>query len=275
MSDDLYLAAGFSKPVADSAVIQTTTSRLVAVLESHLQQLDRLVEDLASHPARRFTEHADSVLGALCRFELARRMRNAGPILSASERLVAELLQTRLAPIVRELVASIVRFEWYFEPLLVPEKGRKVVLGGLATSREDLDARLLLNAAERTALGVAWFLALHLLQPPERRQVLVLDDPTSVFDAPNQAGMVSTLRAFTRLTRPAQLVVSTHDELVAALLADELAPVDGWPIRSGRLRCQRDSSDCTVIVEGPSRQDALHIASEVECLGLGEATVAS
>jgi hypothetical protein len=79
-------------------------------------------------------------------------MRNAGPILNASARLVGELLQDRLAPLVRELMASIVRFEWYFQPLLVPEKGRNIVLGGLATTQPELDARLVLNAAERTAL---------------------------------------------------------------------------------------------------------------------------
>lgn len=274
VSENIYRAAGFEEPTAEPEAIEGATAKLIAVLEAQVQQLDRLASDLADHPGRSFVEHADAVLGALCRFELARQMRNAGPILNASERLVAELLQTRLAPVVRELVASIVRFEWYFEPLLVPEKGRKIVLGGLATSKPDLDARLLLNAAERTALGIAWFLALHLLQPSDRRQVLVLDDPTSVFDAPNQAGLISTLRAFVRLTRPAQLVVSTHDEMVAALLADELAPVDAWPAGSRRLRCQRDSYDCTVIVAGPERRERRSVQAEVATLGLGEATMA-
>jgi hypothetical protein len=275
VSDDIYLAAGFVKSAAEPEATAAAAAQLIAVLEEQVQELDRLDSDLATHPARRFAEHADAVLTALCRFELARRMRNAGPILDASEQLVAELLQTRLAPVVRELVASIVRFEWYFQPLLVPQKGRRIVLGGLATSQPDLDARLLLNAAERTALGIAWFLALHLLQPPDRRQVLVLDDPTSVFDAPNQAGLISTLRAFVRLTRPAQLVVSTHDEFVAALLLDELAPVDGWPTGSRRIRCQRDSHDRTVIVAGPERREPLSVETEVKHLGLGEATTAS
>jgi energy-coupling factor transporter ATP-binding protein EcfA2 len=275
VSKDIYLAAGFGEPAAEPEAILGATAHLIAVLEAQVQALDRLADNLATHPARSFAEHADAVLEALCRFELARKMRNAGPILNASERLVAELLQTRLAPVVRELVASIVRFEWYFEPLLVPEKGRKVVLGGLATPQPDLDARLLLNAAERTALGIAWFLALNLLQPPERRQLLVLDDPTSGFDAPNQAGLISTLRAFVRLTRPAQLVVSTHDDLVAALLVDEMVPVDGWPAGARRVRCQRDSYDCTVIVAGPERQEPLSVEAEIESLGLGKATLAS
>ncbi len=271
VSDDVYSEAGFATPPNDLAAINSAAKELSAVLRVQIDALEGLRRDLKSHPARDFYRHADAVLGSLCEFELARQMRNAGPILNASEKLVNQLLQDRLAPVVRELVASIVRFEWYFKPLLVPEKGRKVVLGGLATSQADLDARLLLNSAERTALGIAWFLALHLLQPPERQEVLVLDDPTSVFDAPNQAGLISTLRAFVRLTQPKQLVVATHDELVASLLAEEFAPVDGWPSESVRLRCQRDSSDCSVVKSEPGLHKSRHIAVEAEQLGLGEA----
>jgi hypothetical protein len=197
-------------------------------------------------------------------------MRNAGPILNASEKLVSELLQQRLAPAVRELVASIVRFEWYFQPLLIPDQGRKVLLGGLATNRPDLDARLLLNSAERTALGIAWFLALHLLQPADRQRVLVLDDPISAFDAPNQAGLTSTLRAYVRLTRPEQLIIATHDDHVAATLAQELAPVEGWPAHAATVRCQRDSSDATTIRLEPGYTHSRAITGEIEQLGLGE-----
>jgi AAA domain len=272
VSGEMYSAAGFAAPPANPEEMRGALQELVAVLDRQIDALDRLSRDLDGHPARDFQEHADTVLGALCQFELARRMRSAGPILNASEKLVSELLHRRLAPVVRELVASIVRFEWYFKPLLVPEKGGKVVLGGLATSQADLDARLLLNFAERTAVGIAWFLALHLLQPPERHRVLMLDDPMSVFDAPNQAGLISTLRAFVRLTRPEQLVVATHDEPVAAVLVEEFATVDEWPSRSVRLRCQRDSSDCSVVSLEPGYSTSLSIVTEVEQLGLGEAS---
>ena len=56
-----------------------------------------------------------------------------------------------------------------------------------------------------------------------------MDDPTAGFDNANTAGFTSTLRAFTRLLRPEQVVIATHDERVAAMLAEELAGVDGWP----------------------------------------------
>jgi energy-coupling factor transporter ATP-binding protein EcfA2 len=268
--DELYARAGFTSVPADPSAIRASVEALAAILERQLDALQQLQLDLKSHPVRNFHEHADTVLSALCHFELVRRMRNAGPILNASEKLVGDLLQTRLAPVVRELVASIVRFEWYFEPLLVPDQGRKVVLGGLATTQADLDARLLLNSAERTALGIAWFLALHLLQPADRQRVLVLDDPISAFDVPNQAGLISTLRAYVRLTRPQQLIIATHDDQVAAILAQELAPVDRWPGRSARLRCQRDSSDCTIIRPEPPYTHSGDINAEIEQLGLEE-----
>jgi energy-coupling factor transporter ATP-binding protein EcfA2 len=273
--DELYARAGFSSAPANPSEIRAAVEALAAALERQLEAMQQLQRDLESHPARNFHAHADTVLSAMCRFELARRMRNAGPILNASEKLVSDLLHTRLAPVVRELVASIVRFEWYFEPLLVPDQGRKVVLGGLATTQADLDARLLLNSAERTALGIAWFLALHLLQPAGRQRVLVLDDPISAFDAPNQAGLISTLRAYVRLTRPQQLVIATHDDPVAAMLAQEFAPVDRWPARSAGLRCQRDSRDCTVIRPEPAYTHSSNIEAEIEQLGLEESSALS
>jgi energy-coupling factor transporter ATP-binding protein EcfA2 len=273
--DELYTRAGFTSVPANASAIRPGVEALAVILERQLNALQQLQRELESHPARNFHKHADTVLSALCRFELARRMRNAGPILNASEKLVGDLLQTRLAPVVRELVASIVRFEWYFEPLLMPDEGRKVVLGGLATTQADLDARLLLNSAERTALGIAWFLALHLLQPTDRQRVLVLDDPISAFDAPNQAGLISTLRAYVRLTRPQQLIIATHDDSVAAMLAQEFAPVDRWPRRSACLRCQRDSSDCTIIRPEPVYTHSSDINAEIEQLGLEEGSALS
>jgi hypothetical protein len=187
----------------------------------------------------------------------------------ASEDLLRELLQGRLYPVVRELVAAMVRFEWYFEPLRVTIEGRQVLIGGLATPRPDLDARLLLNTAERTVVGVAWFLALHLLQPESRRRVLVLDDPVAAFDDVNRAGFAATLRAFARLLRPEQIVIATHDEAVATLLANELAPVDEWPTAIGVVRCKRDREDASTAMIDDRRATSRDLAEDEEMLGLG------
>jgi energy-coupling factor transporter ATP-binding protein EcfA2 len=266
--DELFRAAGFSAPPAAPEPLVAPLREFLTVLQRHVEALEALARELQRHPARGFSQHAEPVLEAICRFELARGLRRAGPILKASEQLVADLLKGRLAPVVRELVAAIVRFEWYFKPLLIPDAGRKVVLGGLATPDERLDARLVLNSAERTALGLAWFMALHLLQPPKRRRVLVMDDPASVFDSANQAGFTSTLRAFARLTRPEQVVVAVHDDAVAAVLAEELAPVDGWPTAVTRLRCQRDPMDFSVVSAEWTSEESRSIAEEADRLRL-------
>ena len=100
-----------------------------------------------------------------------------------------------MAPVVRGLLAAFVRFEWYFKPPEISGKDDELVIGGIATDQADLDARLTLNAAERSVFGLAWFLSLHLLQPRERRRVLAIDDAAAAFDVPNQAAFVSTLRA--------------------------------------------------------------------------------
>jgi hypothetical protein len=254
--------------VRDPEILTELLNQLAAELHRHADELDLLATDLETHPAPRFLDHADEILMRVSRFELARSLRREGPILRASEDLVLDLLEQRLAPIVRELVAAMVRFEWYFHPLKVPRAGRQVVFGGLSTPDEQLDARLVLNAGERSLVGLGWFLSLHLLQPEDRRQVLVLDDPTATLDPFNQAGVVSTLRAFLRLARPEQVVVASQDEGVAGLLSEELAPVDGWPSSITKVRCSRDAHGFSVAEPAWSESTTRVVAEEVERLGL-------
>jgi energy-coupling factor transporter ATP-binding protein EcfA2 len=275
VTTELYSNADFTTAPADVDRIQAPLRELIHELQRHPAELEELSAQIDQHPARRLGEYAQPLLRALCRFEIARNLRREGPVMRASEDLVHELLQGRLAPVLRELVAAIVRFEWYFKPLQVSEADRKLVLGGLATPRADLDARLLLNAAERHVVGIAWFLALHLLQPEDRRRILVLDDPTSGFDAVNQAGYVTTLRAFARLTRPDQIIMVTQDDGLAAILAEEFAPVDDWPTASKRVRCLRDADDGSKTVVEWSQAIPLITADESVALGLDETTVSS
>jgi hypothetical protein len=268
INPQLFRDAGFDGPISDPAQVLAHLEALSNVLAAQLRDLDELANELQTHPARTYGDHAAEVLEALCNFELARTLKLRSPTANASEAIVSKLLQGRLAPAVRELVAAMVRFEWYFKPLIVPEQGRTVVLAGLATSQSDLDARLLLNSAERTVLGLSWFLALHLLQVPERRRVLVLDDPTAAFDGPNEAGFISTLRAFVRLLRPEQVVVSTHNDSTAGLLVEQLAPVDGWPVDASRVRVQRDAHDASVATEAWVSFESASLATDERLLGL-------
>jgi energy-coupling factor transporter ATP-binding protein EcfA2 len=233
---ELYREAGFTRVPEKPGSILDALGELAAGLQRHAGILRGLAAEASEHPARYFAQHSQRVLGAICRFELARTLRREGPVMRASETLVGELLQDRLAPLLRELVAATVRFEWYFKPLEIPEENRKLTLGGLSTSQPDLDARLTLNSAERHVVGVAWFLALHLLQPAERRRVLVLDDPTSGFDTVNRAGFIATLRAFARLTRPEQLIIVTQDDMLAAVWARRFAVAPARRLEVAPLR---------------------------------------
>lgn len=270
LAESALRAADFGDSEFVAEEIGPVLRELSDALDNQVVGLRQLGQRLEVHPARQFGRHAEEVMAALCHFELARTLRREGPILKASEHLVCRLLDERLAPVVRELMAAIVRFEWYFEPLQMSSDARKVVLGGLATERRDLDARLLLNSAERTVLGLSWFCALHMLQPPERRRVLVMDDPTAGFDDANTAGFASTLRAFTRLLRPEQVVIATHDERVAAMLGEELAIVDGWPKSVVRVRFSRNAKDYSVASEEWARDRDRQVKRESKQLGLGE-----
>jgi hypothetical protein len=275
VEEEVFSAAGFARVPASSAELVDPLRELAEVLQGHADGLRAIARGLHAHPARRIGEERERVMDALCRFELARVLRRGGPIVQTSERIVAELLDERLAPVVRELVGAIVRFEWYFKPLQMSSENKKLIFGGLATERADLDARLVLNSAEKTVLGVAWFLALHMLQPKERRRVLVLDDPTSGFDAANQAGFANTLRAFVRLLKPEQVVVTTHDDAVAAVLAGELAAVDGWPGSLARLRFQRGGGECSEYTVEERSEESSATSSESVELGLLEDVAAS
>lgn len=267
---EVQQAAGFTEAPIDAASVGPVLRELGDALDSHVASLRDLGQRIERHPARNLEEHWEGLMDAICRFELARTLRREGPIQQASERIVVELLDERLRPVVAELMAAIVRFEWYFRPLKMSTEKKQVRLAGLATDREDLDVRLLLNSAEKAVLGLAWFLALHMLQPKERRAVLVLDDPTSAFDSLNTAGFTSTLRALTRLLRPEQVVIATHDDRVAALLGEEISGVDGWPTKVRRTRFQRNAKFCSEAIEESVDEGQRDTGSELERLGLLE-----
>jgi hypothetical protein len=278
--EEIYRAAGFSKPLDRPAAVLPALEEYAEVLQRQTAEFDSIAAGLENHPVRGFATHSERVLAAVCRYELARLLRprkgRKGPIEAASEEVVEQLLDGKLEPVVRELLAALVRFEWYFKPPKISGKARKLDIGGIATEREDLDARLTLNAAERSVVGLAWFLALHLLQPKDRRRVLAIDDASAAFDATNQAGFVTTLRAFVRLVRPQQLVVVSHDDAVAGSLAEELAPVGDWPAAVSRVRCERNKDDVSVFRLKQRDETARDLGSDLKRLGLtGEMPVSA
>jgi hypothetical protein len=241
------------------------------MLQRQADDLEALAAELDRHPARSFHENSERVLAALAGYELARTIRRKGPIEEASAETISELLRERLSPLVRELVMALVRFEWYFKPVrLVEREGRIKIVGG-ATESDSLDARMMLNSAERSVVGLAWFLALNLLQPEDRRRVVVIDDAAAAFDVVNQAAFASTLGAFLRLTRPEQVILATHDEAIAESLAKELSPVGDWPLATARLRCRRDELDASVVVPEAKYEEPRDLQADLERLGLADA----
>jgi len=267
--EQLLRAARFTSWPDDTRGLIAAAELLATTLQQHADQLATLASDLERHPGRQWANHASRLMPLLCRFDLAQRLEQ--PIEDASREALGTLLQGRMYPVFRELVAAMVRFDWYFEPVKLQDTGGELVFGGLATPSEDLDARLLLNSAERTVVGVAWFLALFLLQPEERRRVLVIDDPLAALDITNRAGFVSTLRAFVRLLRPQQLIVATHDDGAAVILAEELSPVDRWPTAVARTRCRRDAEDLSGVNEPEMTKSGARLKTEIDRLGLAVA----
>lgn len=270
--EDRYRAAGFSQTLTHPLDAVPALEEYADLLQKQAVELEALAAALEGHPARGFAAHAERVLGAMCRFEVARRLLPRkgykSPIAEASESVVMELLKGRLAPVVRELLAALVRFEWYFHPPAISGEDRKLVIGGIATEQNDLDARLTLNAAERSVVGLAWFLALHLLQPGERRRVLAIDDASAAFDVTNQAAFVSTLRALVRLSRPEQVIAITHDAATAESLGEELAPIGDWPASVARIRCERSKEDVSISSAEWRDESPRDLRSELERLGL-------
>jgi hypothetical protein len=264
--------AGFVRSPESSPKVLAAMKEMQIQLAEQAARLDELAAKLERHPARSFISRAARIMPALCRFELARELtKPKGAVVRAQETLVSELLDERLFPVVKELVAALVRFEWYFEPLQIKVDGRGLRLSGGANRDPEQDVRLLLNAAERKVVGIAWFLALHILQPPGDRQVLVMDDSAEGFDSVNMAAFITTLRSVVRLLKPAQFVITTHDDTMVALLEQEFAAVDGWPAETELLRCRRTgsgASDAFSAVRDDSRPSAADLQAELRKLAL-------
>jgi hypothetical protein len=252
----LFVEAFFDRAPAKPGSMLAPLRELSQGLNRYASKLEELAGELAAHPAASFVERRERILEAVARYQVARAIRRRGPIDRASTNLLSDLLKTRLEPVWQELVRAMSRFEWYFKPLRVNPEGKELVIGGGATLHDDLDIRMLLNSAERTVVGLSWFLAMHLLQPPDRRRVLVLDDPAGALDSSNLAGFIATLRAFVRLVRPEQLIVATHSETTALTLEEELAPVGSWPVEVVRIRCRRDGDSSVAQAADPVVESA-------------------
>ncbi len=80
----------------------------------------------------------------------------------------------------------------------------------------------MLSSSQLNVLAVSTFLSLNLAIESLPLQVVALDDPLQSLDTVNLLGLADLLR---RVKASRQVIVSTHDERLAALLARKLRPV--------------------------------------------------
>jgi DNA repair exonuclease SbcCD ATPase subunit len=181
------------------------------------QQLTALERDLEGHE-RDVQERSETG-------ELATSLLNA--LREASSAIVAGEL-ARIEPLLQRIYATVdphpsfraVRF------LTRTVRGR----GRLWTSLDDVPARVtveepatVLSSSQLNVLAVSTFLALNLAVGSLPLQLAMLDDPLQSLDTVNLLGLADLLR---RVREVRQVVVSTHDEKLAGLLARKLRPVD-------------------------------------------------
>jgi hypothetical protein len=96
------------------------------------------------------------------------------------------------------------------------------------------DPSIVLSSSQLNVLAVSTFLSLNLAIESLPLQVVALDDPLQSLDTVNLLGLADLLR---RIKASRQVIVSTHDERLAALLARKLRPVsEGEQTRLIRLQ---------------------------------------
>jgi energy-coupling factor transporter ATP-binding protein EcfA2 len=251
-SPQLLRDAGFKESPPPTPAIIESILALQFELSRQADLIEAIANDIVSHPAAAFAASGSRVESALCRFELDRELTKPnGALTKARGALVGRLLDERLTPVVRELVDALVRFEWYFKPLEVEVSGRGLRFHGLSTDNPKLDIRMLLNAAERTIVGIAWFLGLHLTQEKSDRKVLILDDPASGFDETNKAAFVSTLSVLLDLLDPEQFLITTHDDALVAVLEVELGRRTNGAAPLTLLHCRRTETGTSEVRPRP------------------------
>lgn len=247
--------------------VQSAMTGLAQTLRVYVSDLKDVADRILECPLVRLRGVENDLHDSLARFEMARQLK--GPLTQAQETLLNDLIRGPLEPVLAELISALTRFEWYFQPFEMAISRGQVRFGGLAVPPgTGLDVRMLLNAGEREIVTIAWFLALHMLQRPENRKVLVLDDPFSQLDENNQAALLATLRVVTRLTRPQLVLITCHERVLADTVEREFAKVAGWPSDLIRLRCARKPTGESMVQIVPGEADGADLASEIQRLGL-------
>lgn len=185
---------------------QTELQRQLASLDAKLERQERDLE---------LREETGEVAS-----ELISALRDAGTSIVTSE-------LTRIEPLLQRVYATVdphpsfraVRF------LTRMSRGR----GRLWTSLDDRETgvsvdepAIVLSSSQLNVLAVSTFLSLNLAIESLPLQLVALDDPLQSLDNVNLLGLADLLR---RIKAVRQVIVSTHDERLASLLARKLRPI--------------------------------------------------
>lgn len=242
--------------LAPSADLATEVNQARAALQQtndRLRSLGRTGEQLALQLARmaeqdqragietQLTAHRSDLAGREA--DRDSRMATGGlanslleGLRSASTGIVAEEL-ARIDPLLQRIYASVEPHPSFrvarFLTSISRGHGRVwTTVVDEAADKVEREPSTVLSSSQLNVLAVSTFLALNLAIETLPLQIVVLDDPLQSLDTVNLLGLADLLRRV-RVSR--QVLVSTHDERLAALLCRKLRPVT--PI--GRTRVVR------------------------------------
>jgi DNA repair exonuclease SbcCD ATPase subunit len=145
---------------------------------------------------------------------------------SAGTKIVASEL-SRIEPLLQRIYATVDPHPSFraVNFLTRTSRGHGRLWTSIADAAEQVtveDPGVVLSSSQLNVLAVSTFLALSLAVETLPLQVVALDDPLQSLDTVNLLGLADLLR---RVRASRQVIVSTHDERLAELLALKLRPV--------------------------------------------------
>jgi DNA repair exonuclease SbcCD ATPase subunit len=197
------LASAVEQQVGElTAAVRTLEVKTAA--STRLQTLETEVASLTARTAR---------AEAVCKWVGHEIVAATGRVIASSNPLAAELYRRLdVHPTFRRFSLKLDRFResGHLRPWVHDDAAEK-----------DAGAAQLLSAAQFNSLAVCLFLALNLEQPRALNSI-VLDDPVQSMDDINVLSLVDVLRT---VRRERQVVLTTHDVILAQLLLRKLRPL--------------------------------------------------
>lgn len=226
--------------IAEVRAVATETSQdldLLAELSTEAEQLAlaqaRLAERSRLRELKRELAERTRELD-LAQEDIGRRDRTSGVasgLVSHLEGVASELVSRRLqelSPMLQRIYSRMDPHPSFRDVSLVARShyGKGRVTAEVQDRVEDLvvkEPHLVLSSSQSNILALSIFLSLN-LGTKVPLAVTLLDDPVQSLDDVNLLGLTDLLR---RLRAQRQMVLSTHDERLAALLARKMRPVTG------------------------------------------------